>query len=304
MEDKLEVIGLDHGWSSCKTAHTTYASGVREITTEPAMFENVLEFEGHYYKVGGERQKVKDTKVEDDTYYYLTLAGIAKELQIRGKSNAKIVLAVGLPLTRFGAEKADFIKYLNRSKQLTFVFEKVTYHVWIERVVVYPQCYGAVVDRMNHFPEKAIAIDLGSWTLDVMPIINKDPDESKCVTFQEGVITCIQQINKECVRQLNGEIDEMQIEQFLIDGGGNITSKYQKIIIRELTKYCSEVFNHIRELGYNLDLIPMIFVGGGASIMKHFGNFNQENIQYVEDVRANAKGFELLGRAYVKSQGM
>lgn len=301
MEDKLEVIGLDHGWSSCKTVNTTYQSGAREITTEPAMFENVLEYDGHYYKIGGERQKVKDTKVEDDTYYYLTLAGIAKELQIRRKTNAKIVLAVGLPLTRFGAEKADFIKYLNRNKQLTFVFENITYHVLIERVVVYPQCYGAVVDKMNRFPKKAIAIDLGSWTLDVMPIIKRDPDESKCVTFQEGVITCIQQINKECVRQLNGGVDEMQIEQFLIDGGGNIPQKYQNIIISEVKNYCNEVFNHIRELGYNLDLVPMIFVGGGAGVMKHFGNFEQPNIQYIEDVRANAKGFELLGKALVRT---
>lgn len=77
-------------------------------------------------------------------------------------------------------------------------------------------------------------MDIGSWILDILPIVNRDPDEAMCVTFQEGVITCIQQINKECVRQLNGEIDETQIEQFLIDGGGNIPAKYQKIIVSEV----------------------------------------------------------------------
>lgn len=64
------------------------------------------------------------------------------------------------------------------------------------------------------------AIDLGSWTLDLMPVVNRDPDESRCVTLPHGVITCIQQINRECVRQLNGEADEAQIQQFLINGGG------------------------------------------------------------------------------------
>lgn len=297
--ENIEVIGIDHGWSSCKTCNFVFVSGVREITTEPAIFDNVLEFGNKYYKIGGERLKVKDNKVEDDNYYLLTLAGIAKELKHRGKKAATIILAVGLPLTRFGVEKSDFISYLSREKEVTFLFEQIEYQIVIEKVVVYPQCYGAVVDRLNRFPEKAIAIDLGSWTLDVMPIIKRNPDESMCVTFQEGVITCIQQINKECVRQLNGEIDEIQIEQFLINGGGNIPMKYQKIVVSEVKKYCGEIFNHIRELGYNLDLIPMIFVGGGASIMKQFGGIEQTNIQFIEDVKANAIGFERLGKAYL-----
>ena len=78
--DNIEVIGIDHGWSSCKTSNFVFVSGVREITTEPAIFDNVLEVGNKYYKIGGERLKVKDTKVEDDNYYLLTLAGIAKEL--------------------------------------------------------------------------------------------------------------------------------------------------------------------------------------------------------------------------------
>ena len=39
-----------------------------------------------------------------------------------------------------------------------------------------------------------------------MPIINSNPDESICGTKPAGIITCIQQINKECVRQLNAEV--------------------------------------------------------------------------------------------------
>ena len=31
-----------------------------------------------------------------------------------------VFLAVGLPLTRFGAEKNDFIKYLTKNKRVSF----------------------------------------------------------------------------------------------------------------------------------------------------------------------------------------
>ena len=38
---------------------------------------------------------------------------------------------------------------------------------------------------------------------------------------------------------------------------------------------------------------------GGAGVMKRFGSFGQGNIQYIEDVKANAKGYEMLGNAYL-----
>ena len=70
-------------------------------------------------------KEVKDTKVEDDSFYLLTLATVAKELKRRGLEEAKVFLAVGLPLTRFGAEKNDFIKYLTKNKRVKEVLSRV-----------------------------------------------------------------------------------------------------------------------------------------------------------------------------------
>ena len=80
MNNKLEVIGIDHGWSMMKTISQVFVTGVKEITTTPALFGDVLEYEGKFYKVGTVRQEVKDTKVEDDSFYLLTLAAVAKVL--------------------------------------------------------------------------------------------------------------------------------------------------------------------------------------------------------------------------------
>ena len=66
MNNKLEVIGIDHGWSMMKTVTQVFVTGVKEITTAPALFGDVLEYNGKYYKIGTVRQEVKDTKVEDD----------------------------------------------------------------------------------------------------------------------------------------------------------------------------------------------------------------------------------------------
>lgn len=148
MNNKLEVIGIDHGWSMMKTVTQVFVTGVKEITTTPALFGDVLEYDGKYYKIGTVRQEVKDTKVEDDSFYLLTLAAVAKELKKRGLSDAKVFLAVGLPLTRFGAERNNFIKYLTKNKRVDFRYENEAYHIEIDDVAVFPQCYAAVVDKI------------------------------------------------------------------------------------------------------------------------------------------------------------
>lgn len=292
--NKLEVIGIDHGWSMMKTVSQVFVTGVKEITTEPALYDGVLEYDGKFYKVGTVRQEVKDTKVEDDSFYLLTLAAIAKELKRRGLTEARVFLAVGLPLTRFGSEKADFIKYLTANKEVSYVFENIAYHIEVENATVFPQCYAAVADRIPTFTKKTLIVDVGSWTVDIMPVVNKAPDESNCITIPKGLITCMRSINEQCVRQLNGELDEADIQHIMRYGNSDVDEEYFSIAKTEIEEFCERVYNSIREYGYNLNTTPIIFVGGGAVVMKNFGGLNQKNISFLQDVKANAKGYEQL----------
>lgn len=294
MNNKIEVIGIDHGWSNIKTSSQVFVTGVKEITTEPALFDGVLEYKDKYYKVGVSRQEVKDTKTEDESFYLLTLAAVAKELKRRGLWEARVFLAVGLPLTRFGSEKSDFIKYLMAEKDIEFFFENVKYHIVIEKTAVFPQCYAAVADKLQSFNKKTLIVDIGSWTIDIMPVVDKVPDESKCVTIPKGLITCMRTINEQCVRQLNGELDEAFIQDIMRTGRCEIDRKYYDIAKTEIEAFCERVYNSIREYGYNLSTTPIVFVGGGAQVMKLFGGLSGNNITYIVDVKANAKGYEQL----------
>ena len=77
------VIGIDHGWSLIKTSDFIFTTGVKELTTQPAFPNHILEFENKYYAIGEKRLIVKDTKVENENFYLLTLAAIAMELRKR-----------------------------------------------------------------------------------------------------------------------------------------------------------------------------------------------------------------------------
>ena len=99
--NNLEVIGIDHGWSQMKTVHEVFSSGVEEILSEPAFFDDVLEYDGKYYKIGTKRDTVMENNLSNEDYYLLTLVGIAREMKARSLHEARLVLGAGLPVTRY-----------------------------------------------------------------------------------------------------------------------------------------------------------------------------------------------------------
>ena len=62
-EKVLEVISVDTGWSLTKTPNDVFVTGIKEITSIPAIYSAVLEYEGKYYKIGTKRLEVTDMQV-------------------------------------------------------------------------------------------------------------------------------------------------------------------------------------------------------------------------------------------------
>lgn len=297
MNRNIEIIAIDHGWSHIKTRSTVFVSGV-EVNVSPTFFDNVLEYNGKFYNIGGKRIEVKNTKVDNNDFYLLTLAAIAKELKNRNLTDANVYLAVGLPLTRFGEEKQAFIDYLKKDKEVTFKYAEKEYHITIEKVSVFPQCYAAVADMIPTFARKAVVIDIGSWTVDIMPVVNKQPDDQRCSSLPKGIITCMREMNRACVRRFNYEIDESDIEHYIryhqIDG---IPKDVVALMDSFLAKYAEMIIRSLKEMEINIQTTPIYFVGGGAVVMKNYGGLNMQNVYYKQDVKSNAKGFEILAKA-------
>ena len=127
-------IGIDHGYYAIKTRHFSFPAGIAEYSHEPYTLQNTLEFGGKFYVCGTGRQPILRNKMENDNYYLLTLAAIAKEIKQRGgKTECSVRIAAGLPLAGFGREKKPFREYLLRSSQpVCFKFEGIAYDVYRE----------------------------------------------------------------------------------------------------------------------------------------------------------------------------
>ena len=133
---KTMNIGIDHGYYAIKTRHFSFPAGITAYSHEPYTLQNTLEYGGKFFVCGTGRKPILRNKMENENYYLLTLAAIAKEIQQRGaKTECSVTIAAGLPLAGFGREKKSFREYLRPSSQpVSFLFEGIPYKVTVQNV--------------------------------------------------------------------------------------------------------------------------------------------------------------------------
>lgn len=233
---------------------------------------------------------------ENENTLVLTMAIIAEELKKQGKTCAEIRFGVGLPLTRMGKEKQNYNDYMLRNRRLNFKYEGISYSVYILSVDVFPQGYAGVVSKLNTFGTAAVVVDIGSWTIDILPLIEGQPDLARCKSLAMGTITAMNDINEALRQKFGEEADEAFIKEVMIHGESNINKEYLNVIKDGLYKYVEDIMNSLRSLKFNSTLTHFVFIGGGATIIRNFLKEQDANITIIDDVNINAKGYEEIMR--------
>ena len=260
---------------------------------------NTMFFNERYFKVGEGRLPLKDTKVEDGDYFLLTLAAIAREMDYHGLNDTEVCIAAGLPFTRFGQEKAEFKEYLNPGDR-EFQYNGKEYHIKCSDVFLYPQCYAAVADRLGKLPGELLIVDIGSKTVDIIHARKHIPVESDFITIPSALIQCMANINNVIYRKTNRTLTEEQIQQVMMYGNAPYSDKMVQIVREELAVFAKGIEAALKEHGFDPEMTPVVYVGGGAGVMKRFGSVTGRNIMHIEDVKANAFGYEYLAHQQLK----
>lgn len=86
-------------YGNMKTANCCFQTGVTVYEKEPIFKDNLLVWNNKYYLIGAEHKEFSADKMLDEDYYILTLAAIARELNIAKIYSADVLIAAGLPLT-------------------------------------------------------------------------------------------------------------------------------------------------------------------------------------------------------------
>ena len=104
----------------------------------------------------------------DSDYYILTLAAVARELNIRKLTSTHVHRAAGLPLTWMSEQKDSFKEYLLQNDSADFTFKGVDYHVEFAGADIFPQGFSAVADKLREFKGINMLCDIGNGTMNVM----------------------------------------------------------------------------------------------------------------------------------------
>ena len=291
------IIGVDHGYYSMKTSHCVFPSGVVAHDYEPYTQKGVLEYDGKYYVVGSGRQPLQKDKTLTDDYYLMTLAALAKEIEYRHLDrNARIHLAAGLPLTDFGRDKPTFRKYLLRDrKPVFFRFEGMAYTVTLTGATISPQGYSALTLQSDFDKEPSvIVVDWGGWTVDIMRVDNKQTNAASCRSEPMGMIQCLGNIKEEVRRNLGLSMTEAQIESVLHGDVNSIPKDVKEVIDAGAKQYVARLLSVIMETGMDYHVMPTLFLGGGAALMKRYAPTGERMARVVilDDICLNAKAYE------------
>ena len=251
-------------------------------------------------------------KTQDYRFFILTLFAIAMELekkeQIFPEDVVQIELPIGLPPKHYAelCEKYEAF-FKGEGKVLELDYCGKAYHICIKDCRAFMQDLAAMATITNEIKEipKAVGIDIGGYTADYLLMRFGRPDLTVCDSMEKGVITMYNEI----ISSVNSEYD-MLLEDADVDSiiRGQI-QYYDENVVRLVESmvqdFVTDLLNSIRERGIDPKTTFVIFIGGGALILKCFlekvdrlGKF-----LFIEDPKANAKGYGILYQVYQSQNG-
>lgn len=297
------IIGIDHGYGNIKTVHCCFKTGVNHYDKEPTFKNNLLVYGGNYYLIGEEHKEFAADKILDPDYYILTLAAIARELNIRKLTSARIHIAAGLPLTWVSEQKEAFRAYLMQNESADFNFKGIDYHVEFTGADVFPQGFAAVCDRLREFKGINMLCDIGNGTMNVMYINECRPQQNRCFTEKYGTHQCMLAIRENLMKLFGASVDETIIERIIRHGTADISERYLNAIRETAVDYTAGIFRRLREHEYDPELMRLFVTGGGSCMVKNFGNYDADRVFINDDICANAKGYEILAEMRMRKGG-
>ena len=290
----MKIIGIDNGYGNIKTANCCFPAGLTAHDLEPVFKDELLVYGGRHYLIGAGHKEFTADKTGDDDYYILTLAAIARELNVHGLTYATVRLAVGLPLTWVSQQREDFKAYLLRSREVCFTFRGKTYQAEIAGADVFPQGFAAVASQIRDFQGVNMLCDIGNGTMNIMFINDRKPAADRMFTEKYGTHQCTLAVRENVMRTHHATVDDSIINRVLRFGTADIQKDYLTTIRETAAEYVREIFRILREHEYNPALMRLHVLGGGSCLIRNFGEYDANRVTIYDDICATAKGYEYL----------
>ena len=229
------------------------------------------------------------------------LFAIAYEIEAVGGYSQNIIriqLAVGLPPAHYGAQCEMFTKYFTNRGAVKFEFKGRSYSIYIEKALCFPQSYAAastILSSIRTIP-KALILDLGGFTADYLRIQNGAGDLSVCDSLENGIISFYNKVISRISSDQDILLEESEIDAILEGKVGHVPPAVASAVEQQAQDFINDLFSTLRERGLELKSGVVVFVGGGSIRLRRQIEASGKvgKALFVDDIQANAKGFEKL----------
>lgn len=313
------IISVDTGNKMMKTETLEFNAGLEILDQMPGEQEEVLAYDGQYYRTTSRRISYMEDKTEDDRYFILTLFAIAKELEkiqvqesLIANGLIEIELLVGLPPAHYGKYRRVFCEYfLREGNVIDFIYMKTPYKIAFSDVRVYIQAYAAyclvAVQRQLFSYPKVLVIDIGGFTVDYMVLRFGQLERSYVDSLEEGVIKLYRNVIAGIRQRYGILLEEPDIDNIIKGEKVRLEQDLMERVREIAAKYVTELLGGFRELGIDFKTTQTVFVGGGSILLAGFIQeaWRRYGSEYfvINDPKANAKGYKLQYLAEKKGTG-
>lgn len=295
------LIGIDHGNKQIKTIHCMpFVSGLQQSATKP-FGKDVLKYNDFYYTLSEQRIPYRRDKTEDDRYFVLTLIAMAGEIEARQCYSEEVIyvkLSVSLPPAHFGAQVKKFTQYFQNRGIVKYDYRDKPYSIYIENVECFPQAYAAAATMLSSLVDdaKTVIIDIGGFTADYLMMKYGRADLSICDSLENGVILLYNRIHSRANAELDILLDENDVDAILMCKTSAYPQSVVKLVEKEAQEFVNDLFSTLRERMLDLRFIKVIFVGGGAILLRRQIEVSGKvgTPLFVPEINAIAKGSEYL----------
>lgn len=294
------LIGIVHGNKQIKSVHCPpFISGIQQSITRP-FGTDILLYNGIYYTLSNQRIPYRKDKTEDDRFFVLTLFSIAREIEKRGCYSENVMciqLAAGLPPAHFGIQNKAFVQYFDNRGIIKFELSGRKYSIYIKDTGCFPQAYAAstmiqkLIDK-----QKVLILDIGGFTADYLMMNHGRADLSTCDSLENGVILLYNKIRSKVSSELDMLLEESDIDTILTGRSVNYGAEVIQLAEHEAQEFINDLFSTLRERMLDLRICTVVFVGGGAILLRRQIEASGKigNALFIEDINANARGYEFL----------
>lgn len=132
--------------------------------------------------------------------------------------------------------------------------------------------------------------------MDLMRLDKGIPDASTCRSLELGMIRCVDEIREQVRRDTGLSLTDAQTERILSGKPCSLPEETRAIVRRQGRLYTERLFSAVTEAGFDCRALPVILMGGGASLVKEQRPFKffQIPVQFRKEFAKEARRHGLL----------